>query len=150
MKILLSLLFYVLTFQTLAANKLSDRDLLLGKHQQIIDAHKHIGLDEWLNSGVDPYVSANRGVIKYPLAADRKIMFKSYINSTKFEYYRDMVAPIVMVSEDGTLGWVIVQVEAKGVRAEQNYQFQSAWVELYQKKNGQWVNVGNVSNFKAD
>lgn len=125
-----------------------DEKALLALHQQVIDAHKNIELEAWLESGVEPFISANRGVISYPSKAARTKMFQGYIGSTKFEYYRDMVPPIVRVSKDGTLGWVIVQVEAKGVRGDQEYGFQSAWVELYEKRAGIWANIGNVSNFK--
>ena len=125
-----------------------DRKALLALHQEIIDAHKNIGLEAWLDKGIEPYVSANRGVISYPTVQERKDRFRAYIGSTTFEYYRDMVPPIVKVSADGTLGWVIVQIEAKGVRAGEQIGFQSAWIELYEKRDGAWVNVGNVSNFK--
>ncbi|SDE59844.1 hypothetical protein [Kordiimonas lacus] len=126
----------------------SDEAALLAMHQEILDAHKNIGLEAWLAKGVDPFVSANRGVISYPTKEARTDMFRGYIGSTDFEYYRDMVPPVVKVSADGTLGWVIVQVEAKGVRAGQVFEFQSAWIELYEKQQGGWANVGNVSNFK--
>ena len=125
-----------------------DEAALLALHQEIIDAHKNIGLEAWLDKGVEPYISANRGVISYPTIEARKERFRGYIGSTTFEYYRDMVPPVVKVSADGTLGWVIVQIEAKGVQADQEFAFQSAWIELYEKRDGAWVNVGNVSNFK--
>jgi len=133
-----------------AATENNDKKALLALHQEILDAHKNIGLEAWLDKGVAPYVSANRGVISYPSVEDRKTRFRSYIGSTTFIYYRDMVPPIVRVSTDGTLGWVIVQVQAQGVRAGKNYSFQSAWIELYEKRAGQWVNIGNVSNFKPN
>jgi hypothetical protein len=58
--------------------------------------------------------------------------------------------PIVSVSADGTLGWVVVQVRARGVQgdAKEPLAFVSAWIELYEKRKGRWVRVGNVSNFK--
>lgn len=126
----------------------ADEAELLRLHQEILDAHRNIGLEAWLAKGSDPFISANRGVISYPPKEARSEMFRRYIGSTEFEYYRDMVPPVVKVSADGTLGWVIVQVEAKGTRAGATYQFQSAWIELYEKQRGAWVNVGNVSNFK--
>ncbi len=130
------------------ADRAGDEAALLALHQEIIDAHKNIGLDTWLAKGVEPYISANRGEISYPSKAARTKMFEEYIGATKFDYYRDMVPPVVKVSADGTLGWVIVQVEAKGVRAGEAYAFQSAWIELYEKQGGEWVGIGNVSNFK--
>jgi hypothetical protein len=63
------------------------------------------------------------------------------------------VEPVVTVSADGTLGWVVVQVQARGVQTSkpgetQPLQFVSAWIELYAKREGRWYRVGNVSNFK--
>ena len=131
-----------------AAIESEDHKTLLALHKEILDAHKNIGLEAWLDKGAEPYISANRGIISYPSIDDRKTRFRNYIGSTTFDYYRDMVPPIVRVSADGTLGWVIVQVEAKGNRAGENFSFQSAWIELYEKRADTWVNIGNVSNFK--
>ena len=148
MRMLVLILGVLLFAAPATAEPTEDKKALLALHQQILDAHKNIGLEAWLDSGIEPYISANRGTISYPTAEDRKTRFRSYIGSTKFEYYRDMVPPIVRVSDDGTLGWVIVQVEAKGIREGQEYGFQSAWIELYEKRAGGWINIGNVSNFK--
>jgi hypothetical protein len=60
----------------------------------------------------------------------------------------------VKVSNDGTLGWVISQVY---VRGEQDtgggemarIEFESSWIELYEKRNGRWLRVGNVSNIRT-
>lgn len=130
------------------AGETSDKDQLLALHKAGIDAHKNIDLEGWLDGFKLGYVSANRGEISYPTPEEMKARFRPYINSTTFEYYRDMVPPIVKVSDDGTLGWVIVQVEAKGNRGGENYDFQSAWIELYEKRDGVWVQAGNVSNMK--
>jgi hypothetical protein len=58
----------------------------------------------------------------------------------------------VTVSRDGTLGWVVVQVEAKGVQqtagGTEPIGFVCAWIELYEKRDGRWYRVGNVSNFR--
>jgi hypothetical protein len=57
------------------------------------------------------------------------------------------------VSADGSLGWVIAQVEAQGEQTTpkgvvEPIEFVSAWIELYEKRDGRWFQVGNVSNFK--
>ena len=135
---------------SLYADDKMDRVQLLEMHKQVLDAHKNHGLEKWLNGFTDDYVSANRGEISYPTPSEQRNRFRPYINSTSFEYYRDMVPPVVRVSMDGTLGWVIAQVEAKGQSGDDLYQFQSAWIELYEKKNGEWVGIGNVSNMKRN
>ena len=147
----LIILLIVITFTVpLFANNEIDQKQLLAIHKQGMDAHKNIGLEKWLNGFTDDYISANRGKISYPTSDEMKSRLRPYITSTKFEYYRDMVPPVVRVSQDGTLGWVIVQIEAKGLAGDDVTQFQFAWIELYAKKNGKWVAVGNVSNRKMN
>ena len=73
--------------------------------------------------------------------------------SSKLQEYRDLTDPVVQVSGDGTLGWVIVQVEARGSQTnaaggKTPLEFVSAWIELYEKRDGRWLRTGNVSNFK--
>jgi hypothetical protein len=73
--------------------------------------------------------------------------------STRFSIYRDQVPPTVKVSADGTLGWVIAQIEAKGQQPgadgqPQPFEYVRASVELYEKRGGKWVAVGTASNFK--
>ena len=68
--------------------------------------------------------------------------------------YDDLIRPIVKISDDGSLAWVIVQVSAEGVRYNEKgdvsgpLEFVSAWIELYEKINGEWKMVGNVSNLQ--
>ena len=63
-------------------------------------------------------------------------------------------APAARVSRDGSLGWVIVQVRARGLQttatgSTEVLEFTSAWIELYEKRDGRWLRIGNVSNFKS-
>jgi hypothetical protein len=73
------------------------------------------------------------------------------LRGVRFAEYVDTVAPVVHVSADGTAGWVIAQVRARGAEvggARRPLQFESTWIELYEKRAGGWRRVGNVSNFK--
>ena len=56
----------------------------------------------------------------------------------------------VEISEDGSLGWLICQVEGRGVQrdeqgGERPIEFVYAWIELYRLVDGRWRLVGNVS-----
>ena len=123
-------------------------------HEEALVAHRESNVERLL--GAEPsaeFVVANRGAITYPTIEERRSGLGSYLQRTRFSVYRDQVPPIVKISADGTLGWVIAQVEAKGVQTTdagttQPLQFVSAWIELYEKRSGRWVAVGNVSNFK--
>jgi len=83
-----------------------------------------------------------------------KTGIKRIMSSRDYYRYDDLIRPQITVSQDGTLGWVIVRVQADGIRLDKQGKptvplaFTSAWIELYQKTSGQWRMVGNVSNFK--
>jgi len=130
----------------------SDADLLRALHEKTMRAHRESRVEMLLEDQAAEMVIVNRGAVTRPSLEERRTGFGSYFGRTTFSEYRDLVDPMVTVSRDGTLGWVIVQVGAKGVQTEDGarkpVEFVSAWVELYEKRNGRWYGVGNVSNFR--
>ena len=135
-----------------AAPALSDADLLRALHEKTMRAHRESRVEMLLEDQAADMVIVNRGAVTRPSLEERRTSFGSYLGRTTFSEYRDLMEPMVTVSSDGTLGWVIVQVGAKGVQkgegAPKAIDFVSAWVELYEKRNGRWYGVGNVSNFR--
>jgi len=133
----------------------NDKTQLLALHQQVIQAHLNADIAGWLAIESDDYTSANRGEIGHPAKSERKARRQPYLEASTFTVYRDLVEPIVKVSADGTLGWLIAQVEVEGTQktAEGNevpFRFVSAWIELYEKIDGRWLCTGNVSNMKPE
>ena len=131
----------------------SDAEQLLALHEEVLRAHRESDVELLLNAEEDEYVIANRGEVTTPDRKARAKRLGPYLKQTRFSTYADKVPPIVRVSADGTLGWVIVQVEARGEQRTPSgtvepVEFVSAWIELYEKKGGRWVRVGNVSNFR--
>ena len=129
------------------------RAKLLALHEEVMQAHRESSADLLLRSEAPDSVSANRGQITQPTLDERRARFQQYLGATRFAEYVDLVPPVVRVSEDGSLGWVIVQVRASGTQTKQDggsqpLAFESAWIELYERREGTWYRVGNVSNFK--
>jgi hypothetical protein len=130
-----------------------DVEVLLKLHRSLLDAHRKQDADAIVNREADDYVVANRGVVTTPTRDERRARLAAYLGSTRFQEYRDLIDPIVRISEDGMQGWVVAQVFASGVQddgegGETPIEFTCAWIELYEKRAGKWVRVGNVSNFK--
>jgi len=122
-------------------------------HEKVMRAHRLSDVEMLLEDEAEDYVVASRGEVSRPTLAERRAILAPYLQSTKFQQYRDATEPIIELSDDGTLGWVIVQVEARGLQTrpdgtEAELEFVSAWIELYEKREGRWYRVGNVSNFK--
>jgi len=135
------------------AHVASDEAALRALHAKVIQAHRESNPGLLFEDVSEDFVQANRGVITSPTIDERRARFASYLGSTTFAEYRDLVEPVVKVSKDGTLGWVIVQVKARGVQTtdagkKEPLEFVSAWIELYEKRDGRWISVGNLSNFK--
>lgn len=126
---------------------------LLALHREAIEAHLRNDADRLVAPESEDYVLVNRGEVSHPGKADRAAALGPYLRSVRFERYADAIAPIVKVSPDGRLGWVIAKVEVRGAArtkqgGEEPFEFVSAWIELYEKRGGRWVRIGNVSNFK--
>jgi hypothetical protein len=131
----------------------TDAERLKALHEKVIRAHRQNSIGLLLEDESADYVVARRGEVSRPSLAERKARLGPYLQRTTFEEYRDATEPIVTVSADGTLGWVVVQVQARGEQTsadgvKQPLAFTSAWIELYKKLDGRWYRVGNVSNFK--
>ena len=132
----------------------ADREQLRALHEKVILAHRQSNVESILEDEAADYVVANRGEISHPTLQERRERLGAYLRSTTFREYRDLVKPTIAISSDGTLGWVIVQVQASGIQTTESgekepVEFISAWIELYEKRQGRWLRVGNVSNFKA-
>jgi len=128
-------------------------DMLRSLHDKTMRAHKESNAALLLEDQAPDMLIVNRGAVNRPTLDERRASFGSYLGRTVFSEYRDLLEPIVKVSNDGTLGWVIVQVAARGVQTDEDgtkkpIEFISAWIELYEKRNGRWYGIGNVSNFR--
>jgi hypothetical protein len=135
------------------SNRVDDRARLLELHAEAMEAHRAGDIELLLRAESQEYVVASRGQVSHPTLEDRRAALGPYLRETRFTEYVDVVPPVVKVSRDGTLGWVIVQVRARGEQAglggaTQPVEFESAWIELYEKLGNEWRRVGNVSNFK--
>ena len=142
--------FIIAMLMASVAGAATDADQLRALHEKVIRAHRESDVELLLEDEAADYVVASRGEVTRPSLEERRSRLGPYLASTTFEEYSDAVEPIVSVSADGTLGWVVVQVRARGVQGEakEPLAFVSAWIELYEKRQGRWFRVGNVSNFK--
>ncbi len=132
----------------------SEEQRLLALHEQVLNAHRTGDVDSWMAVEGDRYVSANNGSISFPTTDQRRAGREPYLAATTFTVYRDLRPPVVRVSDDGSQGWVMAEVEIRGTRVsgevETAVEAVWAWIELYEKQAGEWKLVGNVSNRVPD
>ncbi len=136
---------------------LTDEQQLLKLHQDFVDVHL-LGrtVTEQPAAQASTYTVAYQGEIFTSEGSDFSEFYQRIFSTRDYFSYNDLIRPVVKVSDDGTLGWIIVQIQADGVRFDEQRQpagpleFTSAWVSLYEKNDGEWRMAGNVSNFKPD
>jgi hypothetical protein len=149
-----SVLCLVVSFQSPSpASEAGDEEQLRSLHEKVLQAHRERDVELLLADESADYVVANRGEVTRPLLSERRDRLGAYLRATTFTEYRDLIEPMVTTSADGTLGWVVAQVQARGTQVDasgdqQPLAFTCAWIELYAKRGGRWYRIGNVSNFK--
>jgi hypothetical protein len=151
---LLALVLIVACTPQAPSSLASDEQELLELHQAGLTAHLTGDIDALLAGQADDFILVNRGEVTSPSRKQRRDFLGPYLASTKFEFYRDAIAPIVKISRDGSLGWVIARVEARGVTTttddrDVGLEFAVAWIELYERRGHTWTAIGNVSSFES-
>ena len=109
------------------------------------------GLDDHFGKEV---VFVNSGKVETRTGAEALQGLGRIFSNRDYTVYDDLIRPQVKVSEDGTLGWVIVRITARGIRLDESgsptgpLEFVCAWISTYEKQSGKWKMIGNVSNFE--
>lgn len=126
---------------------------ILALHEGGIQAHLD-GDPTFFTAGTaEPFFSVSGGEIREQTRADVEQTYAGYLGSTEFSEYRNLREPIVGVSDDGSVGWIIAQVKVTGARtgedgSEQTMEFVGAFITLYQRRDGAWLRMANAVNFK--
>ncbi len=126
---------------------------LLHLHKTLIDAHQNRDIDFFTLDLADDYWQVSNGDINYPEKSEIRDRFTSYLINTTFTEYRDIEEPIIKISADGSMAWIIVKVKIAGTRTmeddtERKLDFTCAWITLYNRENDRWIRQGEVSTFR--
>ena len=128
------------------------RSELLALHKAGIQAHLEKNVPFFVQDVSDDFISVSRGEIHRPTIEDTRSMFTNYLENATFSEYKDLQEPIIGLSNDGSLGWAIVQVKVMGKRTidgtEMDMDFISSWMMLYERKDNRWIRIVNASTFK--
>jgi len=129
------------------------RSEVLELHKSAIEAHLNNHVDFLVQNLSDDFISVSNGEIEYPTEEELRSEFSSYLDNTTFSEYADLREPIIGFSKDGSIAWSIVQVKVAGKRkaddgSERDLDFTCAWITLYEREDGRWMKLAEVSSFK--
>ncbi len=132
--------------------QLTDKQKILRLHRLTMDAHIASDASLMTENWAEEILIVNRGEFIETTAAAAAERMTTSLAMRKHSRYIDLVKPRVTISDDGTLGWLAVQVYAEGVTVAESpveFNFTSAWIATFSKQNGVWRMTANASNFKG-
>jgi hypothetical protein len=121
----------------------ADRARLLHLHDQARTAHLEKRADLLVSSFSDSFVELNHGVLSRPPREESSRRLQSYFDRSTFQAWDDLAAPIVRISPDGRMAYVIVQKDVRltspdslGIAQPEHTVY--VWMEVYEKQGDDW------------
>lgn len=129
------------------------RQELLAIHAADRAAHFARDAAALLSHHPETFISVTNGVIQHVPIDNAREGFEAYFKNATYYEWDDLEPPIVRVSQDASMGWMIVrnkvrrvQVNDQGVHHEREFIY--AGIMTYERQDGTWVRVANVSTFE--
>lgn len=136
-----------------SADLAKEKAELLRLHKSDREAHFKTDVDLLLQNSPEEFISVSRGKISRSSEADSRRMFTAYFRDAKYYEWDDLEEPIIRISKDATMAWMITRVRVRRVQknaegAEKEEKFVYAGIMTYEKRDGRWGRVANVSTFE--
>jgi hypothetical protein len=145
---------FVLNFKKITINKIDETIFavpprvtamteLLAMHNEGRKAHFDRDANLLVSGFADDYTSLGRGKIDRPTREASLARFTGYFSNSTFLEWDDIAPPVIKVSDDATMGYVIVHKrvrllarDEKGVQHEETEVY--SWLANFRKINGKW------------
>ena len=130
-----------------------EKAALLEIHAQDRRAHFGTDVDLLLAYSADQFISVSNGEIHTSTPPERKAFFTDYFAGATYHEWDDLEPPIVRISGDASMAWMIVRTKVRrntrleGSDETRETNFVYAGIMTYEKQDGKWVRVANVSTF---
>lgn len=126
---------------------------LLRIHESDRRAHFETSAKQIMEHATDEFISVSDGRIRRSTHAEDLRFFEEYFKGAKYYEWDDLEPPIVRVSNDASMAWMIVRTRVRRVQSKdggeaRERKFVYAGIMTYEKKGGRWVRVANVSTFE--
>jgi hypothetical protein len=126
---------------------------LLRLHKSDREAHFKTDVDLLQESAPEEFIAVSDGKIYRTTKSDERKRFAEYFKGAKYYEWDDVEEPIVRISKDGSMAWMITRVRVRRAQKdaagkEQEQKFIYAGIMTYEKRAGKWMRVANVSTFE--
>jgi hypothetical protein len=126
---------------------------LLYLHETALRAHLEHDANTFLAHYASAWYDVRNAGIRLRTKAEAFPSIERYFKRTHFSEISEMGAPIIHLSTDASMAWVIGTIQVRATEdgadgKEQDFSFQCAFVSVYEKHEGEWAQVVDASSFQ--
>ena len=121
----------------------ADRRELLRHYEETRAAHFHHDAAAFLAGNDARWFVVSDGTVRSRTKSEALPGLQNYLDSVKFEEITDLDPPHIEIADDGSMAWLLGHVRVRGTQrqpngSEKSLAFESAWVDVWEKKAGAW------------
>lgn len=130
-----------------------ERAELLKLHKLAREAHFKRDAGALVSSFATETINVRDGRVETRTRAESLRRFEKYFAGAEFTEWDDLMPPVIRISPDGKMAWMIVRLKGKYTQTNENgeksaEEFVCAWMSTYEKQGSKWIHIANVSTFQ--
>src|SRR5690242_14614752 len=134
-------------------NSEQEKAKLLHRYESSLRAHLENDTRTFLAEYAEPWYDVRNAGVRLRTKEEALPAMEQYFKQTHFSDISEIAAPIIHISTDANMAWVIGEIRVRASQdgsddKEQNFSFRCAWVSVYEKQEGEWMQVVNASSFQ--
>lgn len=130
-----------------------EKNDLLKVHAKMRQAHLELDAELMVSTFADQVFRVASGVVSQNSKEEYRQNYKDYFSSSTYHKMDDLEPPIVRISKDASMAWMIVRTQVRftyqdktGKEVEQAFIY--AGIVTYDKQNGKWLRTANAATVK--
>jgi hypothetical protein len=130
-----------------------EKEMLLAMHKKGRAAHFNLDAVAMASVAADSVITVYGGKIGRVTKEQTVARFTRSFEGAEYSKWDDLEEPIIRISDDGTLAWMITRLEVKRTKRDSTGKavpeaFIYAGITTYKKTERGWVREANVSTFE--
>jgi hypothetical protein len=127
-----------------------ERSALLELHARVRRAHFETDVEQLLADDADVRINVRDARVERRRREDSVRTFTEYFDGATYHEWDDIEPPIVSVSRDASLAWMIVSVRVRRTKNGEELRFRYAGIDTFEKRGGRWIKVAEVGTFQRE
>jgi hypothetical protein len=126
---------------------------LLHLHESALRAHLENDAKAFLAQYASEWYDVRNAGVRLRTKEEAFPSIERYFKRTHFSDISEIGAPIIHLSTDASMAWVVGAIQVRATQdgsdeQEQDFSFQCAFVSIFEKHEGEWAQVVDASSFQ--